>query len=197
VRVDRIRRERAKAATARSISPALPTLQPVSGRPVESRDVGDKGRIRLWRRLTVSLGILPHLDLAGRLMAFGLKVLFSITAPLLVVTPSIAADLTYKEYAKESDIWKRGFVFSIAQYMSAMPQPDEEAQYPVRNALEGCLASSTDAVLVRHVEGYVARNRVKPNEPMVRIVMRTLFDLCRSEIEKTKSPRAAPRPATK
>jgi hypothetical protein len=95
--------------------------------------------------------------LKGRLMAFGLKVLLSITAPLLVVvTPSIAADFTYKEYAKESDIWKRGFVLSISQYMSAMPQPDEEAPYPVRNAFERCLASSTDAVLVRH--GWVVSN---------------------------------------
>jgi hypothetical protein len=130
-------------------------------------------------------------------MAFGLKVLLSITAPLLVVVaPSIAADFTYKEYAKESDIWKRGFVFSISQHMSAMPQPDEEAP-PLRNAFERCLASSTDAVLVRHVEAYVARNRVNSNEPMVRVVMRTLFDLCRSEIEKTKSPRTAPRPVAK
>jgi hypothetical protein len=78
-----------------------------------------------------------------------------------------------------------------------MPQPDEEAPYPVRNAFERCLASSTDAVLVRHVEAYVARNRVNSNEAMVRVVMRTLFDLCRSEIEQTKSPRTAPRPVAK
>ena len=131
-------------------------------------------------------------------MAFGLKVLLSITAPLLVVVaPSIAADFTYKEYAKESDIWKRGFVFSISQHMSAMPQPDEEAPFPMRNAFERCLSSSTEAVLVRHVEAYVARNRVNSNEPMVRVVMRTLFDLCRSEIERTKSPRTAPRPVAK
>jgi hypothetical protein len=39
-----------------------------------------------------------------------LKLLITIATLLVVITPSIAADFTYKEYAKESDNWKRGFV---------------------------------------------------------------------------------------
>jgi len=53
-----------------------------------------------------------------------------------------------------------------------------------------CLANATDAVLVNQVEAYVTKNPVNSNEAMVRIVMQALFELCRSEIEKTKSPGA-------
>ena len=121
-----------------------------------------------------------------------LKVFFSIASLLFVITPSIAAEFTYKEYSKESEIWKRGFVFGISQHLSAVAQPDEEPPYPVRNAYQRCLAGSTDAVLVRHVEGYVARNPPSSKEPMIRVVLRALFDLCRSEIEKKQSPQPAP-----
>ena len=53
-------------------------------------------------------------------MAFGLKVLLSITAPLLVgVTPSIAADFTYKEYAKEFGYLEAWIcVFDFSAYVS-------------------------------------------------------------------------------
>jgi hypothetical protein len=121
-------------------------------------------------------------------MTVGSKVLFSIAPLLLVITPSIAAEFTYKEYAKESEVWRRGFVFGIAQHLSAVAQPDEEPPYPVRNAYQRCLASSTDAILVRHVEGYVARNPPSVREPMIRVVLRAMFDFCRSEIEKAPQP---------
>ena len=74
--------------------------------------------------------------------------------------------------------------------MTTVAQPGEEAPYPVRTAYQRCLANSADDLLVRHVEAYAARNSVNSNEPMVQIVMRMLSDLCRSEIEKTKSPGA-------
>jgi hypothetical protein len=128
----------------------------------------------------------------------GLKALFSIAPLLFVVTPSIAADVTYKDYTNaSSEIWKRGFVLGISQYMAAVAQPDEEAPYPVRNAYQRCLAGSTDVLLVRQIEAYVAKNSVSANEPMVRVVIRALFNLCRSEIEKVKPSKAAPSPQAK
>ena len=89
--------------------------------------------------------------------ALRLKLLFTIATLLVVITPSIAADFTYKEYAKESDNWKRGFVLGISQYLAAVPQPDEEAPYPVRNAYQRCFAGSTEVLLARQVETYVAK----------------------------------------
>jgi hypothetical protein len=77
---------------------------------------------------------------------------------LLFVAPSAGADFTYQEYTKAPELWKRGFVFGISRYMSAVAQPDEEAPYPVRTAFQRCLASSTDTLLVREVEAYVATN---------------------------------------
>jgi len=67
-------------------------------------------------------------------------------------------------------------------------QPGEEAPYLERTAYQRCLGKSADALLVRHVEAYVAKNPVNSNEPMVRIVVRTLSDLCRAEIEKPNRP---------
>jgi hypothetical protein len=131
-------------------------------------------------------------------MTFGLKALFSIAPLLFIVTPSTAADVTYKDYTNaSSEIWKRGFVLGISQYMAAVAQPDEEAPYPVRNAYQRCLAGSTDVLLVRQVEAYAAKNSVSANEPMVRVVIRALFNLCRSEIEKVKPSKAAPSPQAK
>jgi len=122
---------------------------------------------------------------------FKVKILFSIVSLLLFVAPSAAADFTYQEYTKAPDLWKRGFVFGISRYMSAVAQPDEEPPYPVRTAFQRCLASSTDSLLVRQVEAYVATNPGSSKGPMVAIVMRALFELCRSEIER-QSPKGAP-----
>jgi hypothetical protein len=125
-------------------------------------------------------------------MTFKVKVLFTIVSLLLFVGPSAAADFTYQEYAKAPELWKRGFVFGISRYMSAVAQPDEEAPYPVRAAVQRCLAGSTDTLLVRHVEAYVATNPAGFKGPMVAVIMRAVFDLCRSEIEKAQSPKGAP-----
>ena len=105
----------------------------------------------------------------------------------LVVAPSTAADFTYKEYAKAAEPWKRGFVFGISRYVTAVAQPDEEAPYPVRAAFQRCLADATDVLLARHVEAYVAKNSAGSKGPMVTVVVRALFDFCRREIEKLKS----------
>src|SRR5262245_940167 len=85
-----------------------------------------------------------------------MKIVFSIVSLLLFVGSSAGADFTYQEYTKEPELWKRGFVFGISRYMSAVAQPDEEAPYPVRTAFQRCLASSTDTTLVRQVDTYVA-----------------------------------------
>jgi hypothetical protein len=121
-----------------------------------------------------------------------MKIVFSIVSLLLFVGPSAGADFTYQEYTKTPDLWKRGFVFGIARYMSAVAQPDEEPPYPVRTAFQHCLASSTDSLLVRQVEAYIAANPASSTGPMVAIIMRAFFNLCRAEIEKAQSPKTAP-----
>jgi hypothetical protein len=98
-----------------------------------------------------------------------MKILFSIVSLLLFVGPSAGADFTYQEYTKAPELWKRGVVFGIARYMSAVAQPDEEPPYPVRTAFQHCLASSTDSVLVREVEAYAATNPASSKGPMVAI----------------------------
>jgi hypothetical protein len=116
------------------------------------------------------------------------KVLLSIASLLLFVTPSAAADFTYQEYSHSPEAWKRGFVFGIARYMSIVAQPDEEPPYPVRTAFQRCLASSTDTVLARQVEAYVVANPANSTGPVVAVIMRAFFSLCRAEIEKAQSP---------
>jgi len=123
---------------------------------------------------------------------FKMKILFSIVLLLFFVAPSAGADFTYQEYAKLPEPWKRGFVFGISRYMSAVAQPDEEAPYPVRTAFQRCLASSTNTLLVREVEAYVASNPASSKGPMVAIITRAFFNLCRAEIEKAQSPTTAP-----
>ncbi len=121
-------------------------------------------------------------------MTFRLKLLFAIAPLLALVAPSIATEFTYKEYAKASEDWKRGFVFGMSQYMQTVAQPDEEAPYQFRNAYQRCFANSTDVLLVRQVEAFVAKDPASQKEPMVRVVIRALFDLCRPEIEKLPKP---------
>ena len=120
-----------------------------------------------------------------------MKIFLPFVSLLVCVAPSAAADFTYQEYTKAPDLWKRGFVFGISRYMSAVAQPDEEPPYPVRTAFQRCLASSTDSLLVQQVEAYVATNPGSSKGPMVAVIMRALFDLCRSEIERL-SPKGAP-----
>jgi hypothetical protein len=120
------------------------------------------------------------------------KVLLSIASLLLFVTPSAAADFTYQEYSHSPEAWKRGFVFGIARYMSIVAQPDEEPPYPVRTAFQRCLASSTDTVLARQVEAYVVANPANSTGPVVAVIMRAFFSLCRAKIEKAQSPKEAP-----
>jgi hypothetical protein len=120
------------------------------------------------------------------------QVLLSIAVLLSIVAPSAAAEMAYSDYAKAPDAWKRGFVFGISQYLSAVAQPDEEPPYPVRSAYQRCLAGPTDTILAQHIERYVARNPPSPKEPMIRIALRAMFDLCRSEIEKAQPSQVRP-----
>jgi hypothetical protein len=119
-------------------------------------------------------------------------VLVSIALSLSTVTPLIAAEITSSDYAKAPDAWKRGFVLGISQYLSTVAQPDEVPPFPVRSAYQRCLAGPTDAILARHIEGYVARNPPSPKEPMIRVALRAMFDFCRSEIEKTQPSQGQP-----
>jgi hypothetical protein len=111
---------------------------------------------------------------------------------LLLLRPILATEFTYKEYAKASEAWKRGFVFGIARYVTVVAQPDEEPPYPVRTAFQKCLGDSADSVLVRHVEAYISANPGASNGPMVAVVMRALFDFCHAEISKLTPPGIAP-----
>jgi hypothetical protein len=101
-------------------------------------------------------------------MMFKAKILFSILLLLLCVGLSVAAEFTYQEYTRAPEPWKRGFVFGVSRYMSAVAQPDEEPPYPVRTAFQQCLATSTDTVIVRQVEAYIATNPASSKEPMLR-----------------------------
>ena len=112
---------------------------------------------------------------------------------LLFVAPSAGGDFTYQEYTKTPELWKRGVVFGISRYMSVVAQPDEEAPYPVRTAFQRCLSSSTDTFLVRYVDGYVAANPANSKGPVVSVILRAFFNLCRAEIEKGL-PKGAPSP---
>ena len=120
-------------------------------------------------------------------MASRLKILFTFIV-LLLGSPTLATEFTYKEYAKAPEAWKRGFVFGVSRYISTVAQPDEEPPYPVRSAFQRCLGDSTDTVLVRHVETYVAANPSASHGPMITVVMRALFDLCRADISKIRPP---------
>src|SRR5262249_17252993 len=132
------------------------------------------------------------LGLFGAAHGIQVKILLSFVLLLVFVARSAATDFTYQEYTKEPEVWKRGFVFGISRYMSTVAQSDEEAPYPVRTAFQRCLASSTDTLLVREVEAYVAANPTSSKGPMVQIIMRAFFNLCRAEIEKAQSPKGAP-----
>ncbi len=110
----------------------------------------------------------------------------------LLVTPTLGTEFTYKEYAKASEIWKRGFVFGISRYISAVAQPDEEPPYPVRTAFQRCLGDSADGFLVQHVETYVKAHPAGLTAPMTAVVQRALFDLCRAEISKIRPPTPVP-----
>jgi hypothetical protein len=118
------------------------------------------------------------------------KSLFLFSFLLLLSAQAVAAELTYKEYASAPDPWKRGFVLGISRYMSIVAQPDEEPPYLLREALQRCLANTTDSILVRQVEGYVAAHQAGSQGPMVTVVIRALFDLCRSQIEKLPGRKA-------
>jgi hypothetical protein len=123
-------------------------------------------------------------------MRYKLRILSPMILPLLV-SPVLAEDFTYKDYAKASEAWRHGFVFGISQYMSAVAQPDEEPPYPVRTALKRCLSASTDSLLAQRVEAYVSANPGISNAPMSTVVLRALFDLCRTDISKAKPPTPA------
>lgn len=127
-------------------------------------------------------------DSTGALVTTRFKVVFLIGVILIcVIIPTIAAELTYKEYARESETWRRGFLLGIAQYLSAVAQPDEEPPYHVRNAYQRCLSGATDSTLVRQLDSYVGRTGPSSAEPIIRIALRAIFELCRSEIEKVQS----------
>ena len=141
-----------------------------------------------WRKKALKLLI------KGLSMATGYRIVLSTIPLLLLAAPSAPAEFTYREYAKEPEIWKRGYVFAISRYVSVVAQPDEEPPYPLRETFHRCLANATDNVLVRQVESYVAANRGSSQGPMVTVVIRAFFDMCRSDIEKarvqgTKLPR--------
>jgi hypothetical protein len=124
----------------------------------------------------------------------GLKpIILSVLIVPLLASPILAAEFTYKDYAKASEVWRRGYVFGISKYMAAVAQPDEEPPYPVRTAFQRCLDGSTDSVLLRHVEAYVKANPGGSSGPMTGVVMRALFDLCRAEISKVNPTDSSPR----
>src|SRR5262245_62814097 len=57
------------------------------------------------------------------------------------------------------------------------------------------LSGASDAILEQQVEKYVARNPRSLTEPMVVVVIKTLHDMCRSEIEKATAAATSAGPA--
>jgi hypothetical protein len=55
-------------------------------------------------------------------MTSKMKILSPIVSSLLFVVSSAAADFMYQEYTKAPEVWKRGFVLGISQYMSSVAQ---------------------------------------------------------------------------
>jgi hypothetical protein len=82
-----------------------------------------------------------------------------------------------------SEGWKRGFVFAVAQHQTTI-NLGEGPPYSTARAFQRCLSGASDTFLEQQVETYVARNPSSFTEPMVVVVVKTLHDLCRSEIEK-------------
>jgi len=102
---------------------------------------------------------------------------------VFVATPALAENFTYKQYSASAQGWKRGFVFAVAHHQTTI-NPNEGPPYPTARAYQRCLSGANDAILEQQVETYVARNPSSLAEPMVVVVIKTLRDLCRSEIEK-------------
>jgi hypothetical protein len=76
-----------------------------------------------------------------------------------------------------------GFVFAVAQHHTTI-NLGEGPPYSTARAFQRCLSGASDDMLEQQVETYVARNPSSVTEPMVVVVVKTLHDLCRSEIEK-------------
>jgi hypothetical protein len=102
---------------------------------------------------------------------------------VFVAKPALADNFTYKQYSASSEGWKRGFVFAVAQHHTTI-NPGEGPPYSTTRAFQRCLSGASDAILEQQVETYVARNPSSFTEPMVVVVIKTLRDMCRSEIEK-------------
>jgi hypothetical protein len=113
-------------------------------------------------------------------------------ALVFAVKPALADNFTYKQYSASSEGWKRGFVFAVAQHQTTI-NPGEGPPYSTTRAFQRCLSGASDAILEQQVETYVARNPSSLTEPMVVVVIKTLHDMCRSEIEKGAQPQNSPR----
>lgn len=118
--------------------------------------------------------------------AMRLATILSMVLSLFFAASSAATEFNYKQFKAAPENWKSGFVSGISRYMSTVAQPDEEPPYPVRAAFQRCFAAATEAHLVHHVDAYVAANPSSSNGPVVTVVMRAMFDLCRSEIAKAQ-----------
>src|SRR5262249_1243174 len=113
---------------------------------------------------------------------------------IFVAKPALAENFTYKQYSASSEGWKRAFVFAVAQHQTTI-NPGEGPPYPTTRAFQRCLSGAGDAMLEQQVKTYVARNPSSLTEPMVVVVLKTLRDLCRSEIEKATATANSAGPA--
>src|SRR3954452_3833516 len=111
-----------------------------------------------YQELRASLDKGTGREQVARRSSLGLRELFSMAALIVFVTRSVSAEFTYKQYSASSDVWKRGFVFAIAQYSTTVVINGDDPGYPTTRAYTRCLAGATDALLTRQVEAYVARN---------------------------------------
>ena len=116
------------------------------------------------------------------------QIFLPIIVPLLV-GPTLAAEFTYKEYAKASENWKRGFVFGISRYMTAVAQPDKSPPSQLGWLFRDASATQPTASLSSRLEGYVKAHPDNSNGPMTAVVVRALFDCVEPKSQKLEHPR--------
>jgi hypothetical protein len=103
---------------------------------------------------------------------------------LLTATPCLA--VTYKDWASWPEGNKRGYIVALADYMAGVTKPDEQPPYSVTNGYRECLKGTSDILLVKQAEAYVARNPSAFSESMVAVGINMLAEICKLMVDRAK-----------
>ena len=97
---------------------------------------------------------------------------------LSAVSPAWSTQITYQDWSRRSEDWRRGFVTSLAGNLSTIIRSAKEPHPSMAYAYRRCLARFTDAFLVQQIENYVARNPRSLTEPMIVVSIRVFHSIC-------------------